>query len=56
MIDSKVSLIAYEQAVNAAEPAARDAALKAHAAAVRRHVEDLAGKRYEDTGRLFTPD
>ena len=56
VIDSKVSLIAYEQAVNAAEPAARDAALKAHAAAVRRHVEDLAGKRYEDTGRLFTPD
>ncbi len=56
VIDSKVSLVAYEQAVNAAEDAARDTARRAHATAVRRHVDELSGKRYEDTGTLVTPD
>jgi DNA recombination protein RmuC len=56
VIDSKVSLVAYEQAVNAAESADRDAALKTHAAAVRRHVDELSGKQYEDLGQLHTPD
>lgn len=56
VIDSKVSLVAYEEAVNADDPAARQGALKAHAAAVRRHVEELAGKKYEDLGQLHTPD
>ena len=56
VIDSKVSLIDYEQAVTATDNSARDTARKAHAAAVRRHVEDLASKQYEDTGKFFTPD
>ncbi len=56
VIDSKVSLVAYEQCVNAAEPSARDAARRAHALAVRRHVEELAGKRYEDAGDLLGPE
>jgi DNA recombination protein RmuC len=56
VIDSKVSLVDYEQAVNTEDAAARTTALKAHAAAVRRHVEELAGKQYEDLGQLHTPD
>ena len=56
VIDSKVSLVAYEQAVNATEEDTRTTALKAHAAAVRRHVEELSGKQYEDLGQLHTPD
>jgi DNA recombination protein RmuC len=56
VIDSKVSLVDYEQAVNATEPAARDAARKAHAAAVRKRVQELADKSYEDAGQLFTPE
>lgn len=56
VIDSKVSLVAYEQAANASEPDVRATALKAHAAAVRRHVDELSGKRYEDAGELHTPD
>ncbi len=56
VIDSKVSLVDYEQSVNATETAVRDAARKAHAAAVRRHVEGLASKKYEDAGQLFSPD
>ena len=27
-----------------------------HAAAVRTHVEQLSAKKYEDTGKLITPD
>lgn len=56
VIDSKVSLVAYEQAVNAADAAERQSALKNHAAAVRRHVEELSGKQYEDLGKLNSPD
>jgi len=56
VIDSKVSLVDYEQAVNASEPAVRDAARKAHVAAVRKRVQELADKSYEDAGQLFTPE
>jgi DNA recombination protein RmuC len=56
IIDSKVSLVDYERAVNLPDPKERAIALKAHANAVRRHVEELSSKRYEDTGKLITPD
>jgi len=56
IIDSKVSLVDYERAVNQDDPKARTTALKAHAAAVRRHVDELSHKRYEDIGQLITPD
>lgn len=47
VIDSKVSLNAYEQSVNAAEPADREAALKRHVAAIRAHVTTLSDKGYD---------
>jgi len=56
VIDSKCSLVAYEQAVNAGTEAERASAVAAHVKAVRKHVEELSGKSYEDTGKLFTPD
>lgn len=56
VIDSKVSLVAYERTVNASSDPARLAATKEHAAAVRTHVEQLSAKKYEDTGKLITPD
>jgi DNA recombination protein RmuC len=56
VIDSKVSLVAYERAVNAPDEAARLAATREHVAAVRTHVEQLSAKKYEDTGKLLTPD
>ncbi len=56
VIDSKVSLVAYERAVNAPDDTARQAAVREHTAAVRTHVEQLSAKRYEDTGKLITPD
>jgi len=56
VIDSKVSLVAYERAVNATTDPERIAATTEHTRAVRTHVEQLSDKRYEDTGKLFTPD
>ena len=56
VIDSKVSLLAYERAVNAPDDATRASAVIEHARAVRTHVEQLSAKKYEDTGKLVTPD
>ncbi|MFH5773649.1 DNA recombination protein RmuC [Paracoccus sp. NGMCC 1.201697] len=47
VIDSKVSLNAYEEAVNAEDPVAREAALRRHVASVRGHVASLAAKGYQ---------
>jgi len=56
VIDSKVSLVAYENAANAETEDKRNAEAKKHAAAVRQHIDELSSKRYDDTGVLFTPD
>ncbi|MBB6185112.1 DNA recombination protein RmuC [Oleiagrimonas soli] len=47
IIDSKVSLVAYERHVEARddEPA-REQALKEHCASIRRHIKDLSEKNY----------
>lgn len=47
VIDSKVSLSAYEEAVNAEDPSLAEAALKRHVAALRAHVTGLSGKGYQ---------
>lgn len=47
VVDSKVSLIAYEQAVNAEDDATRTAALKRHVEAIRSHVTALSAKGYD---------
>jgi DNA recombination protein RmuC len=56
VIDSKLSLLAYERCVNAVDDVVRAATLTEHIRAVRTHIDELSGKRYEDTGRLITPD
>jgi DNA recombination protein RmuC len=56
VIDSKVSLVAYERAVNAPDDATRSTATREHAAAVRTHIEQLSAKRYEDNGKFISPD
>jgi DNA recombination protein RmuC len=56
VIDSKVSLVDYVRFANAADPSERSASLRAHVEAVRGHIKDLAGKQYQDSGELFTPD
>ena len=56
VIDSKVSLVAYERAVNATDDTLRAIAVTEHARAVRLHVDQLSAKRYDDTGKLTTPE
>lgn len=46
VVDSKVSLLAYEEAVSAEDPAVCDMALRRHVAAVRAHIASLSGKGY----------
>lgn len=48
VIDSKVSLIAYQEAVNASDDKkARDEARMRHAAALKSHIDDLAVRDYQ---------
>ena len=56
IIDSKVSLRAYEESVNAADDEARLAGLERHIEAIRRHFNDLGTKRYQDIEGMKTPD
>ncbi len=46
VIDSKVSLVAYEAAVSADTEADRDRHLREHVASVRRHIDQLSAKGY----------
>lgn len=56
IIDAKVSLTAYEKAVNAASESSRASALREHVLSVRRHVEELARKDYPGLKSLQSPD
>lgn len=47
VIDSKVSLTAYADAVAATDDAERERLLKEHARSVRKHVDELAQKSYD---------
>ncbi|MBS0557289.1 MAG: DNA recombination protein RmuC [Proteobacteria bacterium] len=48
IVDAKVSLTAYERYCRAADGAERDRQLSAHLTSLRKHVRELADKRYAD--------
>jgi len=56
VIDSKVSLNAYTDSVNAATDEDRKLAVKRHLASVRGHIDDLTGRKYHKLEALDTPD
>ncbi len=46
VIDSKVSLTAYTEAISAEDDAERERLMKSHALSVRKHIDELAEKDY----------
>lgn len=56
VVDAKVSLVAYEQFVNADDEALKTQALRSHLASVRSHVRLLSDKNYYSGDTLISPD
>ena len=55
IIDSKVSLNAYDRACSAETPQAQQQAMDEHIMAVRRHIDDLASKDYTSLAGIRSP-
>src|SRR5271170_1387795 len=56
VIDSKVSLRAYEESVNAPDETARQERLAQHIESMRKHFKELGAKRYQDLHGINSPD
>ena len=56
VIDSKVSLNAYNDSVNAENEKDRSEALKRHQLSLRNHYSELAGRNYQTLSGLHSPD
>ena len=56
IIDSKVSLSAYEQYVNSEDELKKQVLLKQHLESIKKHIKDLAGKDYPNLYSINTPD
>jgi len=56
IIDSKVSLVAYDAYVNTEDEATRLKLLKAHLESIKEHVKGLSGKKYQQASSLDVPD
>jgi len=55
IIDSKVSLVAYDRAVSSDTPEECTAAMDQHVKAVRKHIDDLASKDYTNLVGVRSP-
>jgi DNA recombination protein RmuC len=56
IIDSKVSLVAYERLVNCETEDERRLFSKAHVESIRNHVQGLSSKNYHDLYQVNSPD
>ena len=56
IIDSKVSLTAYELYVNAESASDKEQAITAHVNSLKRHIEQLSEKNYQDIYQIESPD
>jgi DNA recombination protein RmuC len=56
VIDSKVSLRNFEDAVNAPDEVIRQTLLEKHVDNIRKHFRDLGGKRYQNVNGINAPD
>jgi DNA recombination protein RmuC len=56
VVDSKVSLTAYEKYSNEEDELLKNGFLKEHVASIKRHVEQLGNKNYHDLYQIESPD
>ena len=56
IIDSKVSLVAYERSVNATTDNERNTHVKEHLISLRTHIKGLSEKHYQTASKLNSPD
>lgn len=56
IVDSKVSLTAYEKYINEDEDELKTGYLKEHVNSIKRHVEQLGNKNYHDLYQIESPD
>ncbi len=56
VVDSKVSLTAFERYYNTDDPSERDQHLRAHVTSIRSHVDNLSRTNYQMLYQINTPD
>lgn len=56
IVDSKVSLTAYEKFINEEDDNLKNVFLKEHVNSIKRHVEQLGDKNYHDLYQIESPD
>lgn len=56
IIDSKVSLLAYERLVNCETEEEREFHTKAHVQSIKNHIQGLGAKNYQDLYTINSPD
>jgi len=56
IIDSKVSLVAYERFTNAEDEEIAQYNLRAHCLSIKKHIDGLAAKRYHELYKIESPD
>jgi DNA recombination protein RmuC len=56
VVDSKVSLTAYEKYINEEDDILKVGYLKEHVNSIKRHVEQLGDKNYQDLYQIESPD
>jgi DNA recombination protein RmuC len=56
IIDAKVSLVAYERMVNAEDEEERTRFLKEHVLSLKKHIDQLSAKNYQDIYKIESPD
>jgi DNA recombination protein RmuC len=56
IVDSKVSLTAYEKYINEEDDELKSNFLKEHVNSIKRHVEQLGNKNYQDLYQIESPD
>ncbi|MCR5863125.1 DNA recombination protein RmuC [Flavobacterium sp. J372] len=56
IVDSKVSLVAYERFVNEEDELQKALHLKDHVSSIKRHIDQLSDKNYHDLYHIESPD